>query len=154
MKPTPTMIANVVADHYGFALVQISAPGRTRAVSLARAVACHLSRGEGWSFPTIGAALGVDHTSVIYASRKIERRLSGGLDPVLTKDVGSIRLALGSLVARLSTLPGGGDVRFAECGASLVQLELAIRACAEAEAQASLALDRLRRAQEAMRAVA
>lgn len=60
------------ADLYGVAPVDIVGGKRTHAVSKARHAAAWLLRRTGMSYPEIGRSIGCDHTSALYACRKID----------------------------------------------------------------------------------
>jgi len=62
-----------VALHFGFKVAELRGHRRTRRVSRARAIALYLSRElTGASYPEIGQRFGgMDHTSVIYAHRRV-----------------------------------------------------------------------------------
>src|ERR1700692_963917 len=58
----------------GVTMREINSPRRNANITRARQMALHLSRGlTRKSFPAIAHAFGMNHTSVMYASRNIER---------------------------------------------------------------------------------
>lgn len=69
--PVDRIVANA-ADLYGVAVADILSPSRDRRVTNARQAACWLLRGHGMSLPAIGRALDRDHTTVLYAVRRID----------------------------------------------------------------------------------
>ena len=60
------------ADLYGVAVVDILAGSRALQVTKARQSAAWLLRGQGMSLPEVGRVLGVHHTTVLHACRKID----------------------------------------------------------------------------------
>lgn len=62
-----------VASHFGFKVAELRGRRRFRRVSRARAIALYLAREiTGASYPEIGQRFGgMDHTSVIYAHRRV-----------------------------------------------------------------------------------
>ena len=66
-------IIRAAADYYGATTGAIMAKGRDAWVVKARHVAIYLIRKRlGWSYPMIGAYFGRDHSTVMYAYRKVE----------------------------------------------------------------------------------
>jgi chromosomal replication initiator protein len=62
-----------VASHFGFTMAELRGRRRYQRVSRARAIALYLARElTGASYPEIGQRFGgLDHTSVIYAHRRV-----------------------------------------------------------------------------------
>lgn len=60
------------ADLYGVTADAVLSNDRGGRVVLARQAACWLLRARGLSLPTIGRALGRDHTTVLYACNKLD----------------------------------------------------------------------------------
>ena len=79
--PIPiTRILATVAEHFALTEQALTAAGREKIVSLARAIAMYLARQHtGMSFPEIGRAIGnKNHSTVIAACQRIEAMLTGG----------------------------------------------------------------------------
>ena len=72
-KPNFTYVKMKVARHFGVNLADIHGDSRKRQVSYARMVSAYLGRRLiGYTYPTLGLLLGgKDHTSVIYACRRV-----------------------------------------------------------------------------------
>lgn len=70
---TIAQIQASVASHFGFKGAELRGRRRFRRVSRARAIALYLAREiTGASYPEIGQRFGgMDHTSVIYAHRRV-----------------------------------------------------------------------------------
>jgi len=83
-----------VAEHYGMRVADMHSARRARAVARPRQVAMYLAKQlTPRSLPEIGRKFGGrDHTTVIYAIRKIEELRTG--DPALSDDVESLRRLL------------------------------------------------------------
>jgi chromosomal replication initiator protein len=71
---TPDLIQNQVADYYQLSVDALVGQGRTQSIVLARQVAMYLCRElTNLSLPKIGQSFGArDHTTVMYADRKIK----------------------------------------------------------------------------------
>lgn len=68
---TATIMA-VTAEYFETSLEELRGPGKTRALAQARQIAMYLCRElTDLSLPKIGEAFGRDHTTVMYAERKI-----------------------------------------------------------------------------------
>jgi chromosomal replication initiation ATPase DnaA len=70
-----TPVAHIIAaaaDLYGVDVDDVLSTSRADRAVRARQGACWLLRGHGMSLPEIGRALGRDHTTVLYACRKID----------------------------------------------------------------------------------
>ncbi|KQB87032.1 chromosomal replication initiator protein DnaA [Corynebacterium lowii] len=74
---TPTTIIEVTAEYFGITTDALCGVGKTRAVSHARQLAMYLCRElTDLSLPRIGAQFGgKDHTTVMYAERKIRKEM-------------------------------------------------------------------------------
>lgn len=74
---TPTTIIEVTADYFGITTEALCGVGKTRAVAHARQLAMYLCRElTDLSLPRIGAQFGgKDHTTVMYADRKIRKEM-------------------------------------------------------------------------------
>ena len=83
-----------VAEHYGIRLADMQSARRARAVARPRQVAMYLAKQlTPRSLPEIGRKFGGrDHTTVIYAIRKIEELRTG--DPSLSDDIETLRRLL------------------------------------------------------------
>ncbi len=82
-------ILQAVADHYGVSPASLKSKGRSKEVVLPRQVAMYLIRQiTQASLPEIGSFFGGrDHTTVLYATQKIDRLLSE--DPELARTIES-----------------------------------------------------------------
>jgi chromosomal replication initiator protein len=68
---TATIMA-VTAEYFETSIEELRGPGKTRALAQARQIAMYLCRElTDLSLPKIGEAFGRDHTTVMYAERKI-----------------------------------------------------------------------------------
>jgi chromosomal replication initiator protein len=83
-----------VAEHYGIRLADMHSARRARAVARPRQVAMYLAKQlTPRSLPEIGRKFGGrDHTTVIYAIRKVEDLRTG--DPSLSEDIETLRRLL------------------------------------------------------------
>ncbi|WP_152822972.1 MULTISPECIES: chromosomal replication initiator protein DnaA [unclassified Corynebacterium] len=74
---TPTTIIEVTAEYFGITSEALCGVGKTRAVAHARQLAMYLCRElTDLSLPRIGAQFGgKDHTTVMYADRKIRKEM-------------------------------------------------------------------------------
>jgi|KBSSwiStaDraftv2_1062776.scaffolds.fasta_scaffold1520146_1 hypothetical protein len=93
LDPTPISIIsirNVTAKYYGLTTNDIICDRRTKDLVLARQVAFYLCKKlTPFSLPAIGRRFGDrDHTTVLYAVRKIERLMHS--DEKLSKDIRAI----------------------------------------------------------------
>jgi chromosomal replication initiator protein len=97
----PIRILATVADHFGIETYDLTGRCRTKAMARARHVAmCLVRDSTDLSYPEIGRLFGGrDHTTVIYACRKVES------SPVL-----AVTMAL--LRSRLDQPAGADDRRF------------------------------------------
>jgi chromosomal replication initiator protein len=84
---SPAHIISIVAVRHGLTSAEITGPCRLKHVSFARHVAMWLVRSRlHYSYPAIARAFRrADHTTVIYAVRKISDFMR--LDPVFAADV-------------------------------------------------------------------
>jgi chromosomal replication initiator protein len=91
---TVDKIMKAVADHFKVKVTDLKSKKRQRAFSLPRQIAMYLSRTRvESSFPEIGAKFGgKDHTTVMFACRKIQDRRSKDLDLKNTLDALERRL--------------------------------------------------------------
>jgi chromosomal replication initiator protein len=93
---TPSAVIKAVSEHFGTDAETLKGPRRTREVSLARHVAMYLLREtSSLSSPQVGLALGGrDHSTVLYAQRKMEQLIE--TDPELRSVIATIRQRLAS----------------------------------------------------------
>lgn len=91
-------IIKVVAEHYSTPPLEIISSRRAASVVIPRHVAIYLSRVlTTHSFPEIGRRFGGrDHTTALYAARKIQRLLDQG-DAALAADIEAIKSRLAIL---------------------------------------------------------
>ncbi len=75
---TPELVISVCAEYYGFTDSDLIGPSKVRAIAHARQVAMYLTRTMSeMSLPTVGSSFGGrDHTTVLYAERKIKKEIS------------------------------------------------------------------------------
>jgi len=75
---TAATIMAVVAEFFGVTMDELCGPGKTKALAQSRQIAMYLCRElTGLSLPKIGAQFGNrDHTTVMYADRKINQLLA------------------------------------------------------------------------------
>lgn len=66
-------VLRVVAEHYEIPVAQILGQGRRTVASEARWFCFWLLRREGMSYGEIGRLMDMDHSSVIYGVRKLDR---------------------------------------------------------------------------------
>lgn len=81
-------IIGQAADLYGVGLEEVLSDSRDARVVKARQAACWLLRGYGLSFPRIATIVGRDHTTVMYAVRKVDAdpSIRGLLWPLLVSN--------------------------------------------------------------------
>ena len=93
---TPSAVIKAVSEHFGTDPETLKGPRRTKEVSLARHVAMFLLREtSSLSSPQVGLALGGrDHSTVLYAQRKMEQLIE--TDPELRSVIATIRQRLAS----------------------------------------------------------
>jgi chromosomal replication initiator protein len=91
---TPSAVINAVSEHFGTNPETIKGRRRTKEVSLARHVAMYLLREtSSLSSPQVGLALGGrDHSTVLYAQRKMEQLIE--TDPEMKSVIATIRQRL------------------------------------------------------------
>ena len=81
VEVTPTDIITETAKFFGLSATQLRGKTKTRPVSHARQLAMYLCREfTSLSLPKIGAEFGKDHTTVMYAERKIGKEMSKDRD--------------------------------------------------------------------------
>ncbi len=74
--PTPTLILSEVARFYSIDEKKILSEDKSKAVAEARSIAMYLTRElTRMSFPEIGREFGRDHSTVMYAVKKIEKQI-------------------------------------------------------------------------------
>jgi chromosomal replication initiator protein len=91
---TVESIQKTICDHYNIKLGDLKAKRRTKNIALPRQVAMYLCRKfTETSFPAIGHKFGGrDHSTVIHASRAIEKRLQE--DPLMQTTIDKIERSL------------------------------------------------------------
>jgi chromosomal replication initiator protein len=73
---TATIMA-VTADYFEISVEELRGPGKTRALAQSRQIAMYLCRElTDLSLPKIGQAFGRDHTTVMYAEKKIRSEMA------------------------------------------------------------------------------
>lgn len=65
-------VVGAVCAEVGLPASAIYGKSRVRNVVMARRLVCYILRRDGMSLPAIGAAIGLDHTSVLHAVRMEE----------------------------------------------------------------------------------
>jgi chromosomal replication initiator protein len=92
--PTIAAIAARTAKYYSVRLADLRGPGRQKNLALARNVATYLARQlTGLSFERIGSYFGGrDHTTAIYACRKVSQLAAG--DPDIRRTLSDLEQAL------------------------------------------------------------
>lgn len=77
-KTEARQIVRLTADQYGLLLDEMYSKRRNQTAVFARHVAIHRLRKRfpHWSYPQIGAAIGREHTSVMYALGLLQRKPS------------------------------------------------------------------------------
>ena len=92
----PQHVIEVVAETYNLTTAELTGRDRSRAVALPRQIAMYLMRKEAdISLPQIGSELGGrDHTTVMYAIKKITNLLETDKDERLRRQVARIRQKL------------------------------------------------------------
>jgi chromosomal replication initiator protein len=77
MTPTIRDVENAVCVRFGLSRDQMQSPNRARIVSRPRQIAMFLAREmTGLSLPRIGRYFARDHTTILYAARKIARLMA------------------------------------------------------------------------------
>jgi len=72
MQISAAVIMAAIADYFDTTVEELRGPGKTRALAQSRQIAMYLCRElTDLSLPKIGQAFGRDHTTVMYAQRKI-----------------------------------------------------------------------------------
>ena len=86
---TPQFIIQIVAEHYGFSEADLIGNKRTRELATARQIGMYLCREmTDAALQQIGASFGgKDHTTVLYAIRKISQDIPDNKDLAGTVDV-------------------------------------------------------------------
>jgi chromosomal replication initiator protein len=95
MTPSLRDVENAVCARFGLSRDQMQSPNRARMVSRPRQIAMFLAREmTGLSLPRIGRHFARDHTTILYAARKIARLTA--VDAALAAEIEGCR----ALVAR------------------------------------------------------
>lgn len=132
MKPTPWIIVNATAAHFGLLRSDIAGRAtRTKRISNARSIACYLCREmTEFALTEIGASLGIDHTTVMYHHARVRERIA---DPVLLADLAAIRGAAEASAAKFNVPGCEGDTLATAKQRLSALLEVATRATHLAE---------------------
>ena len=78
-RVTPDLIIDTVSEYYGLGPQLLRGNSRKKEIAIARHVAVYLTREmTGLSLPRIGDAFSRDHSTVLYAIRKVEVALKNG----------------------------------------------------------------------------
>ena len=78
MQISAAVIMAATAEYFDTSLEELRGPGKTRALAQSRQIAMYLCRElTDLSLPKIGQAFGRDHTTVMYAQRKILNEMGG-----------------------------------------------------------------------------
>ena len=96
---------SIVCEHFGIHIYKVRGPRRPQTLARVRAVAAYVLRhATAMSYPEIGMMLGGrDHSTMIYACRRIERALA--VDSVLKWDLLQIAQTLAERRQILLVLP-------------------------------------------------
>ncbi len=77
MYITAAIIMAVIAEYFDTTIEELRGPGKTRSLAQSRQIAMYLCRElTDLSLPKIGQAFGRDHTTVMYAERKIRAEMA------------------------------------------------------------------------------
>ncbi len=77
LEITAATIMAVVAEYYNTSLEELCGPGKARPLAQARQIAMYLCRElTDLSLPKIGQTFGRDHTTVMYADRKVRKDMT------------------------------------------------------------------------------
>ncbi len=96
--PRFSEILDVVCDHYGISLLEITSQRRSLTATKPRTIAYYLARKlTGLSMPQIGARLGGrDHTTVLSGANRIAKEIQS--DDLLRKDIDRLELKIAEKV--------------------------------------------------------
>jgi chromosomal replication initiator protein len=77
MQISAATIMAVTAEYFQISVEELRGPGKTRALAQSRQIAMYLCRElTDLSLPRIGQAFGRDHTTVMYAEKKIRGEMA------------------------------------------------------------------------------
>ncbi|WP_216892019.1 chromosomal replication initiator protein DnaA [Nocardia alni] len=77
LEITASTIMAVTAEYFNTTLEELTGPGKARPLAQARQIAMYLSRElTDLSLPKIGQAFGRDHTTVMYAEKKVRKEIT------------------------------------------------------------------------------
>ena len=77
MQISAAIIMAVIAEYFDITVEELRGPGKTRPLAQSRQIAMYLCRElTDLSLPKIGQAFGRDHTTVMYAERKIRNEMA------------------------------------------------------------------------------
>jgi chromosomal replication initiation ATPase DnaA len=94
-------VVHAVADRFGVTLAELRGRRRWRRLTEPRHIAAWLLWQAGETFEAIGQELNRDHSTMVYAVRKVERKRKG--------DLGYLRVVMG--LWRATVAPQGGNLR-------------------------------------------
>lgn len=105
LRPDTVEIVQSVAQRFGVTREQVHSKSRDRTISLARAVAMFLVRKHTtMSFPEIGRAIGgKNHSTVVMATQRVERWLSGDAVVAWKTRAGAHESAIAGVIERLES---------------------------------------------------
>ncbi len=108
-KPKLADIKRVVATHYAIGTPMMEHPNRSRQWAIPRQIGMYLARAEtNCSYPQIGRAFGGrDHTTVLYAYRKIKALVAA--DPLWDNEMKILRQ---KVLETVSSQPVVTEVKF------------------------------------------
>lgn len=98
----------VVAKHYGLRRGDLLGPDRSVRLVRARHTAMYLARQFGRSYPSIGRRMFRDHSSIVHACGKMERRLA--VEPELAETMAFLHQQLEQMVAAEQAMPAEIEV--------------------------------------------
>lgn len=77
VEVTASTIMGVTAEYFNTSMEELTGPGKARPLAQARQIAMYLCRElTDLSLPKIGQAFGRDHTTVMYAEKKVRKEMS------------------------------------------------------------------------------
>lgn len=89
----PALVIRAVSDYFGIPMELLMGRQRKMPIVLYRQVAMYLSRQlcSDWSLPMLGQVFGRDHTTILYADRKLSQIRTG---TALARDMEAITASL------------------------------------------------------------
>ena len=95
--PTPSLIVSQVCKFYGIEEMVLRSPQKNKGVTEPRQIAMYLVRQlTNLSLPDIGQEFSRDHSTVLYAIRKVEQELKSGSNETLKNNVRDITANINS----------------------------------------------------------